>query len=81
MISINGKTNVLQSIEMNKIHLIRQVSKIHFTINSFYQDDRTDIRITDDNYHTAEFSLPLVNFNLKNKKHIDKTLQKISLLV
>lgn len=73
--------NTIRSIILHKLHFIRQLrNKTHFTVNSHYFNNETNIRMTDDMYNTAELSLPIVEFDFSKKRRMDAMLQKISIL-
>lgn len=71
---------ILIDIVLYKIHFIRQLNKTHFTINSNYINNTTDIRITGNDYKTREITSALIEFDISNKKKLNRKLKNIELL-
>lgn len=78
--TIEINSSLITEIKLDKQHFIKQFGNTHFSVNSFFIDDQTSIRITGKNYVTKELFLPLVNFDLKSKKKISYKLKNIELL-
>jgi hypothetical protein len=78
-----SKSNLtIDNLIFDKYHFIRRLNngKTHITINGSITSDTTSIRITAD-YKTNEITLPLMDFDLSNKKKLDAKLKKILLLI
>lgn len=81
ILTISNSRDYIKSIELCRYHFIRIKPNIHFTINGYYKDNFTSIRMTTPDYKTKEFSIPLIEFDFSSKKKIDNKLKHIQLLV